>query len=161
MTDTFKEYLEKQNQIYFGFLALPLVLFAVVYLPVKDHTLMSSGSGTLDLTYYLGSVALFALAYLCWRLYQSNLRRIEKDIPLKDKLKRHRSVSSTLYALGLLLSLLSIGMLWLTKHQLFVAIYPMLLLLISFCRPTARRLEKELPLSDEELAMIKYKRKKG
>jgi cytochrome b561 len=161
VTDTFKEYLEKQNQIYFGFLALPLVLYAVVYLPVKDSTITSTGNSTLDLIYYLGSVALFALVYLCWRLYQSNLKRIEKNRPLMDKLKRHRSVSSTLYALGLLLSLLSIAMLWVTKHQLFVATYPMLLLLISFCRPTARRLEKELPLSDDELAMIKDKRKKG
>ena len=158
---TFNEYLEKQNQIYFSFLALPLVLYPVVYLPLKDYTVNTSGDTTKDWIYYFAAGVLFAIGYLGWRLYKKNITQIDLNWPLEAKLSRYKSTSMALYGFGLVLSLVSIGLLWLTKHQLFVAVYPTLLLLISFYRPTARRMEKELPLSDQELNMIKNKRKKS
>jgi hypothetical protein len=152
-----KEYLEKLNRTYFGFIALPLLLFPIVYLPLKDSALAFGGDRTIELIYYLAALLLYANLYFGWYLYKRELGLITKDWSWDKKLQAHKKASIILYGFGLISSLFSVALLLLTRHQLFVATYPILLLVLSFYRPTARRMKRELPLTEEELTMFKDK----
>ena len=153
------DYLEHLNQIYYAFIALPLVLYPMIYLPIKDSTL-SKGEALPELVYYGLGLVLFIDLFFGWFLYKRRLRSIDKEWELGKKLKAHRNAALLFYTFGLVASLISVGLLWLTRHQLFVGTYPVLLLIISFYRPTVGRLKRELPLTDKELTMIKNKGEK-
>lgn len=161
MGSSVKEYLEKLNRTYFGFIALPLLLFPIVYLPLKDSALTFSGDRIIELIYYFAALLLFADLYFGWYLYRRELVLITKDWNWEKKLQAHKKASIILYGFGLISSLVSVALLWLTRHQLFVATYPILLLVLSFYRPTARRMKRELPLTEEELTMFKDKAEKN
>jgi len=157
-----EKYLEQLNQIYFGLISLPLLLFPLVYLPIKDipsMPLRDNLSGKFSLIWVV-ALLLFLTMLFARRLFRRSLLVISVNWPLKEKLQAYKRSLVIFYSFGLLASLCSVLLLFITKHQLFVATYPFLLLLISLYRPTVQRLKRELPLSEKELAMIKHESQK-
>ena len=157
------QYLERLTQIYFGLISLPLLLFPVVYLPMKDSPLNSFSSTSIwENTLYCTIFLLLVLViFFARRLFKRSLGVISDEWILAQKLKGYRRTSIIFYLFCLVASIIAVILLLITEHQLFVACYPVLLLLVSFYRPTIQRLERELPLNKEELTMIKHKRKKA
>ena len=152
MNATIKEYLDKLNLIYYGLIALPLVLFPVVYLPIKEG--VSTGLEQIGILHYLAGLLLFAVVFFGRRLFNRNLKVINMDWPLPQKLQAYRKASVVFYVQGMVVCLISVALLLFTRHQLFVATYPILLLILSFYRPTIQRLKRDLPLTEKDLAMI-------
>ena len=148
-----KNYLDQLGLIYYGLIALPLVLFPVVYLPIKEEVVSGFGESSGAL-YYLAALLLFLVVVFARRLYRRSLSVIKLDWSLDDKLSAYRKASMTFYFLGMISCLVSVGLLMFTEHLLFVASYPVLLLVLSLYRPSIERLKRELPLSKEDLAMI-------
>jgi hypothetical protein len=147
-----KNYLDRLNLIYYGLIALPLVLFPVVYLPMKEGVSTSFDQG--GILYYLAGLLLFLVIFFARRLFQRSLKVIETDWMLEQKLQAYSKASVIFYILGMVSCMISVGLLMFTKHQLFVATYPILLLILSFFRPTLERLKRDLPLTKEDLAVI-------
>jgi len=155
-------YLEQLNQIYFGLISLPLLLFPLVYLPIKDvpsMPLRDNLSGEFTLIWVVALLLFFTMLF-GRRLFRRSLSVISVNWPFKKKLQAYKQSLVIFYSFGLLTSLCSVLLLYITKHQLFVATYPILLLLISLYRPTVQRMKRELPFSEEELAMIKHESQK-
>lgn len=153
-----KDFVEQLGLIYYGLIALPLLLFPLVYLPIKDRVLSSSPQAGL---YFAIGLILILVLFLGRRQFLKNLTSISRNWPWERKLSDYRRSSVIFYAIGLISSMFSIALLWLTNHLLFVAIYPILLLVMSIYRPTVERLKRELPLTEEELSMINDQRNKG
>ncbi len=155
MDRVIKQFLDQLTLIYYGFLALPLLLFPIVYLPIKDildtENLLNTSAGII---YSLVALLLFLLIYLSRRRYLKHLEKIASTWKIDRKLVAYRRGSIFFFALGMVVSLISVIFLMITHHQLFVATYPILLLILSLYRPTIQRLKRELPLSKEELSMI-------
>lgn len=147
-----RDYLERLNLIYYGLIALPLVLFPVVYLPIKDS--ISTGIDKGSLLLYLAALLLFLVIYFARRLFRRNLSVIQIEWQLSKKLMAYRKASVIFYLFGLISCLVSVGLLMFTNHQLFVATYPVLLLILSFYRPTLERLKRDLPLTEKDLSVI-------
>ena len=152
MNSTIKQYLERLNLIYYGLIALPLVLFPVVYLPMKEG--ISTGLDEGGFLFYLAATLLFLVIYFARRLFRRSLKVIAIDWQFADKLQAYRRASIIFYIFGLVSCLISVGLLMFTKHQLFVATYPVLLLILSFYRPTVERLKRDLPFTEKDLSMI-------
>lgn len=159
MDRVIKQFLDQLTLIYYGFLALPLLLFPIVYLPIKDTLdtgyLLNNNTGII---YCLVALLLFFGIYLFRRQYLKNLKLIPSIWKIERKLVAYRRGSVYFFAIGLTVSLISVVLLMTTHHQLFVATYPILLLILSLYRPTIQRLKRELPLSKEELSMIDNQR---
>jgi len=159
MSPAIKDYLDKLAFTFYAFLALPLLLFPMVYLPIKDALVTTNlFQDAQGLAYCLVAGLLLASLYFAHRLYRRNLTVISVQWPIAKKLQAYRRVSVVFYGFGLVASLLSVMLLWVTRHQLFVACYPILLLILSFYRPTIQRLKRELPLSEEDLSVINDQR---
>ncbi|GJM27960.1 MAG: hypothetical protein DHS20C17_05950 [Cyclobacteriaceae bacterium] len=152
-----KDYLEQLNLIYYAFIGLPLVLFSVVYLPLKDGLIDDALNQGNSISYFTAGLLLFVVLYFARRLFRRNLKVITIEWSFNQKLKAYRKISIIFYGFGLFSSLVSIGLLLITKNQLFVATYPILLLVLSLYRPTIERLKKELPLTEKELSMVNHK----
>ncbi len=146
-----KEYLERLGLIYYGLIAPPLLLFPAVYLPLKDGVLQTSTqvSFWVNALYYVAGLLLFLVVFFARRLFKRNLAVITRDWPFEQKLNCYQRASLIFYIFVLISSLSSVGLLFITEHQLFVATYPILLLLISLYRPTVQRLRRELPLGEK------------
>lgn len=157
MAEGIRNYIEKLGLIYFGFIAVPLVLFPVVYLPIKDGELLGYDADPATLFYVTG-LMLFLVIFFARRLFKRNLAVISADWPLSDKLSAYRKASIVFYTLGLVACLVSVGLLKLTRHQLFVATYPFLLLILSLYRPTIERLKRDLLLTEKDLSVIDNQR---
>lgn len=149
--------MERLGLIYYSLIAPPLLLFAVVYLPLKDGVLKTPSQQFLweSALYYVAGLLLFLLVFFARRLFRRNLRMITGDWSFEQKLKGYQRASVLFYVFGFISSLSSVFLLFFSEHQLFVATYPILLLLVSLYRPTIQRLKRELPLSEKELTMIK------
>jgi hypothetical protein len=152
MNIVIKEYLDKLNLIYYGLIALPLVLFPVVYLPIKEGVF--TGLDQIGILHYLAGLLLFVVVFFGRRLFSRNLKVINSDWTLLQKLQAYRKASIIFYVQGMVACLISVALLLFTRHQLFVATYPILLLILSFYRPTIQRLKRDLPLTEKDLAMI-------
>ena len=152
MNSKIKQYLERLNLIYYGLIALPLVLFPVVYLPIKEG--VSTGFDDGGFLFYLAAVLLFLVIYAGRRLFKRSISVISADWPFDNKLLAYRKASITFYIFGLISCMVSVGLLMFTEHQLFVATYPILLLILSFYRPTVERLKRDVPLTEKDLTMI-------
>jgi hypothetical protein len=152
MNVVIKEYLDKLNLIYYGLIALPLVLFPVVYLPIKEGVF--TGLDQIGILHYLAGLLLFVVVFFGRRLFSRNLKVINSDWTLLQKLQAYRKASIIFYVQGMVACLISVALLLFTRHQLFVATYPILLLILSFYRPTIQRLKRDLPLTEKDLAMI-------
>jgi hypothetical protein len=97
---------------------------------------------------------LFLVIFFGRRLFRQNLSVIRVDWVLQDKLRAYRKALLIFYLLGMFSCLVSVGLLMFTRHQLFVATYPVLLLILSLYRPTIDRMRKEIPLSEKDLSVI-------
>ncbi len=148
-----KNYIDQLNLIYYGLIALPLVLFPVVYLPMKEGVVVEFGEDS-GILYYLAAILLFMVIVFARRLFRRSLNTIDISWQLGKKLTAYRKASVVFYSLGLFACLVSVGLLMFTRHQLFVATYPILLLVLSFYRPTIERLKRDLPLTKEDLSVI-------
>jgi hypothetical protein len=153
MNTGIKPYIEQLNLIYYSLLALPLVLFPVVYLPIKESTTSTFDQAPAAL-YSLAAILLFMVIFFGRRLFRQNLSVIRVDWVLQDKLRAYRKALLIFYLLGMFSCLVSVGLLMFTRHQLFVATYPVLLLILSLYRPTIDRMRKEIPLSEKDLSVI-------
>lgn len=162
MDPRIKEYMERLGLIYYGLIAPPLLLFAVVYLPLKDGVLKTPFQQYFweNALYYVAGLLLFLLVFFARRLFKRNLRVITGDWSFEQKLKGYQRASVLFYVFGFISGLSSVFLLFISEHQLFVATYPILLLLVSLHRPSIQRLKRELPLSEKELTMIKHEGQK-
>ena len=157
MDPRIKKYMERLGLIYYGLIAPPLLLFPVVYLPLKDGALKTSSQQFFweNASYYVAGLLLFLLMFFARRLFKRNLRVITGNWSFEQKLKGYQRASVQFYVFGFISCLSSVFLLFISEHQLFVATYPILLLLVSIYWPTIQRLKRELPLSEKELTMIK------
>ncbi len=152
MNAAIKDYIDKLNLIYYGLIALPLVLFPVVYLPIKEGILTDFEQSSV--LHYVAALLLFLVVYFARRLFKRNIALIDIDWTFEKKLQGYRKASVIFYALGMVSCMVSVGLLMFTEHQLFVATYPILLLILSFYRPTLERLKRDLPLTEKDLTVI-------
>jgi hypothetical protein len=155
MNNRVKDYLEQLNLIYYAFIGLPLILFPMVYLPLKDELVTDTMfQDLISFPYFAAVLLLFLTVYFARRLFRSNLLVISEDWTFSKKLRCYRKISIVFYSFGLISGLVSVGLLMFTRHQLFVASYPILLLIMSLYRPTIERLKRELPFTNKDLRMI-------
>lgn len=148
-----KPYIEQLNLIYYSLLSLPLLLFPIVYLPIKDSTTSTFDQAPAAL-YGLAALLLIMVILFGRRLFRQNLSVIRIEQALQYKLRAYRKALLIFYLLGMVSCLVSVGLLLFTRHQLFVATYPVLLFILSLYRPTVERMKKEVPLTEKDLSVI-------
>lgn len=155
--NSIKEYFDQINLIFYAMIGGPMLAFGRVYLPIKDQVSFMEGRG-FDMAFIVLCAAALVLVvspFPAGKLFHKNLKQITPEGPLKAKLNLYKQALLVTFAIIMGASLIAIGLLFVTKNQLFVAVYALLLFFVSFHRPTLERLCRHLPLSEEELQIVK------
>ncbi|UII23667.1 hypothetical protein [Fulvivirga ligni] len=155
---TFKspeEFHNKTGFIFHGMLALPLAVFAYLFLEIKNnHMNPVLQDGTITMAILIAVPILSAIIF--WVGFK-RFRRASKDIkgvPLAEKLSLYYDCTIKFYmSLGLASVLLVTG-LYLTTSAVFILGYVFLLFFMSLHRPTPQKYVKDIPLTEQERQVI-------
>lgn len=151
-----KHLIDRLSTFFYALVGLPMLLFAVVFLPIKDQLSWQTSQGiALEMLRYLVAVVLIVTAIWELRRSTARIKGITKEQDFISKIHEFVQISRRAYLWVLVLSLVSVGLLYLTQNQLFVVVYALLLFLVSLYRPTFHRIRRYLPLTEEEYGAIK------
>ncbi len=152
-----KEIVERLNILFYAMVGLPMLLFAWVYLPIKDILSWQESQAILPLGYgsYVMAIILASAAIWALRIPKNKFKQVQQPWSLNQKLQFYTKTYSKPFLSVMLLSLWSVALLYLTRSQLFVVVYALLLFLVSLYRPSFQRICGHLDLSKEEQSAIK------
>ncbi|MDH3710896.1 MAG: hypothetical protein OER04_13460 [Cyclobacteriaceae bacterium] len=152
-----KEIVERLNILFYAMVGLPMLLFAWIYLPIKDMLSWQESQAILPLGYgsYVMAMILAAAAIWALRIPKNKFKQVQQTWSLNHKLQFYTKAYSKPFLSVMLLSLWSVVLLYLTRSQLFVVVYALLLFLVSLYRPSFQRICGHLHLSKEEQSVIK------
>jgi hypothetical protein len=146
-----EEFLNKLRNIYYLLIALPMGLFVLIFLNMKDRLAVPEVNQDLAemLLYVLSIIALINVAsgYL---LYYRNMKNLQISLSLKDKLQVFLNASILLYAALTAATLIIIAGLYITKNSIFAFFYVILLFLLSIGSPTYHRISRAVKLNQQE-----------
>ncbi len=144
---------------YYGLLAAPLFLFAIVFLRAENgnDTLMQL-SPQMEV-YFVGFVSFFALIVLLYLHFFAKNRNTataqEKD--LEVKMKRYKRTTMIKYVGLSVYQVIIVFAFACTYHNAMMGLFTGLLLYASFFRPELPTVRRDLKLKKEEYHQINYK----
>ncbi len=145
-------FLDRINLIFYFIVCVPLVLFAIVYLGYeKAGGLKDTVGDNFSIPVHV-LIPLFALASLVgsWLYYRQALKTQLPSSGLSEKLRLFYKLLINRYLILIMGTLLVVLGLYLTREQLFSALYMVMLIASSLIRPTPARLIKDFNLSEED-----------
>lgn len=154
-----ESFFQSLQMTYYGLLAAPLFLFAVVFLRVENRSakLLDISSemeaNLVGATVIAGVIALILLHLLAVRKY----KEAAMNDDLSDKLKSYKRATLTKYIGLAICQLITIAVFAITFHNGLMALFTGLLLYSSFFRPEIQNARRDLKLSKEEYLQIDYK----
>lgn len=150
--------LQTLQTVYYAMIAVPLVLFLLLYLEVGQPQfrpyMVSDAVLWLHILIWLGVVIVAAWAY---RRYLKRMKEGIEELSLERRFARYLKESRGLYVLLALLMLLPVLAIWLTGAQFYGILFTLLIILIAAVRPTADQFVQKAYLTNEqkeELARI-------
>lgn len=147
--------LQQLQTLYYGLVAVPLVLFLVFYLQANQPQYQSylPGDDLLWLHILLWVVVL-ALSALLVKNYNSRISAYAGPAVLDQKFSSYVAQSRRLYLLLTPLMLLPVVAIWATGVIFYGALFSLMIILIASLRPTVEQFIQRYRLSKEEQAEI-------
>lgn len=152
-----REFLDKINTIYYAIVALPLVLFLLVYLRMMGdgghRPVLNNNNVVLLIQIFIGLIFLAGI-FLAYFIYRKNTAEARLTGVLRKKLERY--YASLLIKNSILagVSLFLVLAMFLTGNNFFVIMYLVTLVIISLNRPSPFSMIKDLKLNKEEQEIL-------
>lgn len=156
----FDQYFNSFNIIFYAVVGFSILLFAVIFLNIKQQGGLNTSFGGNDSQwYYLAAVICLLFIWPAYSLYRKHLKGALQKGSLREKLEVFRSASLIKYAFLEAGNLIALALLFLTKEQLYLIVYAIMLIMFTINRPTPLRITRDLRLSGEEKDRIRNYRK--
>ncbi|MEO1052445.1 MAG: hypothetical protein AAFX87_17570 [Bacteroidota bacterium] len=154
------DFLNKLNLVYHAILAGPLLAFVFLYLEIQAQRMVPvlSDEGeiqTINILSFLLWIVLLGAGFL---LFNRNLGKARMALGLSSKLEALFKYSMIKYVLLEGASIIAVFGLYLTHDVLFIVMYVVVLIGMSFTRPTPRNVVKDLSLEGEEKEILMHKK---
>lgn len=154
-------YFQHFNVIFYAIVSASLLFFIIIFLNIKEGAGFNPSFQPEDPSwYYLAALACFLPVVPAYMLYAGNLRAIDKEATLQEKLIPFKSAFLVKYAFIEAGNILALVLLYVTEEHLFLIVYAIMLTLFAINRPTPFRIIKDLPLSPEEQKKVRFYRRK-
>lgn len=150
------DYLNMLNMVYYIDVAVPLVIFLVIYLGNKDN-LSINGFLQPEALFVKGLIAVLLLAVIIGGevTYKRKLSRDFSQLLLQSKLHIYFQASFIRYAAYLVGSLIAIAGLFGYMEGFFVAMYMVILFAVSMLRPTKKKIIGVGIFNEQEISALK------
>ena len=146
-----KKYLDRLNLIFYGIIAVPLLIFSYLYLENHAGRLQSQmPEETLTTFQYIFPLFIFVALGSGIIITRTRIRRIDTSLDLKLKLKVLQSSLIVRYAHFEGAGILALVLYYLTTEKLYAVLFIITLMFLSLNRPTAHRIISNLNLKGEE-----------
>lgn len=154
-----ESFFQSLQMTYYGLLAAPLFLFAVVFLRAENGNvkLLAIPADIEDtivgITVILAIIEIVFLHFLAARQY----KEAAKDNDLISKLKKYKSATLIKYIGLAVYQIITVAVFAMTYHNGLMGLFTGLLLYSSFFRPEIQNARRDLRLTKEEYQKIDYK----
>jgi hypothetical protein len=154
-----ESFFQSLQMTYYGLLAAPLFLFAVVFLRAENGNakLFSIPADVVDtivgVTVILAIIEIVFLHLLAARQYK--LAAKEED--LLSKMRKYKSATLIKYIGLAIYQIITVAVFAMTYHSGLMGLFTGLLLYSSFFRPEIQNARRDLKLTKEEYQKIDYK----
>jgi len=154
-----ESFFQSLQMTYYGLLAAPLFLFAIVFLRAENGNTKFFGiSAELEdtvvgITVILAIVEIVFLHFLAARQYKVASR----DSDLVSKMKKYKNATLVKYIGLAIYQIITVAVFAMTYHNGLMGLFTGLLLYSSFFRPEIQNARRDLKLSKEEYQKIDYK----
>ena len=147
---SFKQYYEQLNTIFSALVAIPLLLFIWLYLEASGSNITPIISGNAyNVVNFISSIGIFILIGYTFYLFRKGTSQIEANT-LQDKLQHYKKLSIKTYVLLNIAGAIAVAGFYLVVSNTFVALYVIVLVLLSLLKPTTHRIVKILKLKGAE-----------
>ncbi|MBK6264836.1 hypothetical protein JKA74_07295 [Marivirga sp. S37H4] len=144
---------------YYGLLAAPLFLFAIVFLRSENgNNTLTQLSLQMEI-YFVGFVSFFALIVVLYLHFFAKNRNMaaSKEKDLENKMKIYKRTTLIKYVSLSIYQVIIVFTFACTYHNAMMGLFTALLLYASFFRPELQTVRRDLRLSKEEYKQINYK----
>lgn len=143
--------LQQLQTLYYGLIALPLVLFLVCYLQASQPQNQPYLQGENILwVHFLAWGLVLVLSWLAVKRYNSRIKAYAGPSALEQKFKHYVSESRSLYFMLAPLMLLPSLAIWATGVVFYGALFSLILILVASLRPMVEQFIQRYKLSKEE-----------
>ncbi|WP_375578700.1 hypothetical protein ABWH96_16965 [Marivirga tractuosa] len=154
-----ESYFQSLQMTYYGLLAAPLFLFAVVFLRAENGNAKLLGipadieDTVVGVTVILAIIEIVFLHLLANRQY----KLAAQDEELTSKMRKYKSATLVKYIGLAIYQIITVTVFAMTYHNGLMGLFTGLLLYSSFFRPEIQNARRDLKLSKEEYQKIDYK----
>lgn len=150
-----KPFLDKINLIFNAILALPLVVFAWLYLEAKSgHVFTDFNPTVLNTLNFIIPILVLSIIGVTFRTFKRKVNAIAKDIPLSEKLDHYFTFEMYKYAgLESALIISTVGY-YSTYSNTMVVMFVIVLVFFSLHKPMGSRIANNLGLGKEEKELL-------
>lgn len=154
-----ESFFQSLQMAYYGLLAAPLFLFAVVFLRAENGNAKLLGIPTeiedtiVGITVILAIVETVFLHFLAKRQY----KLAAQDDELISKMRKYKSATLIKYIGLAIYQIITVAVFAMTYHNGLMGLFTGLLLYSSFFRPEIQNARRDLKLSKDEYQKIDYK----
>ncbi|HET8859350.1 hypothetical protein [Marivirga sp.] len=154
-----ESFFQSLQMTYYGLLAVPLFLFAIVFLRSENGNAKVIGipyemeDTVAGITVILAIIEIVFLHLLAARQYKSASQMDD----LIAKMRKYRSATMIKYVGLAIYQIITIAVFAMTYHKGMMGLFTGLLLYSSFFRPEIQNARRDLKLSKEEYQKINYK----
>ncbi|SMG27065.1 hypothetical protein SAMN05661096_01570 [Marivirga sericea] len=154
-----ESFFQSLQMTYYGLLAAPLFLFAVVFLRAENGNAKflaipaNIEDTVVGITVILAVVEILFLHFLAAKQY----KLASKDEDLLSKMRKYKSATLVKYIGLAIYQIITIAIFAMTYHNGLMGLFTGLLLYSSFFRPEIQNARRDLKLSKEEYQNIDYK----
>lgn len=154
-----ESFFQSLQMTYYGLLAAPLFLFAVVFLRAENgnakllHIPAEIEGTVVGVTVILAIVEIIFLHFLAAKQYK--LAAQEKE--LLTKMRKYKNATLVKYIGLAIYQIITVAVFAMTYHSGLMGLFTGLLLYSSFFRPEIQNARRDLKLSKEEYQKIDYK----
>jgi|GEM_PF-5425307 hypothetical protein len=154
-----ESFFQSLQMAYYGLLAAPLFLFAVVFLRAENGNAKLLGipaeieDTIVGITVILAIVETVFLHFLAKRQY----KLAAQDDELISKMRKYKSATLIKYIGLAIYQIITVAVFAMTYHNGLMGLFTGLLLYSSFFRPEIQNARRDLKLSKDEYQKIDYK----
>lgn len=154
-----ESFFQSLQMTYYGLLAAPLFLFAIVFLRAENRSAKLFGipaemeDTVVGITVILAIIEIVFLHFLAARQYKS----AAQDDELLSKMKKYRSATLIKYIGLAIYQIITVVVFAMTYHNGLMGLFTGLLLYSSFFRPEIQNARRDLKLTKDEYQKIDYK----
>ena len=152
---TINQYFNKLQIAFLVSLMGPLLVFIAFYFFATES------KQELSIDYYLGIPALALLAwFLALTIFNKKIKSVRNAQGLGAKLEKYFSITIVRYCLVSLANLILAGGFYVTRGDVFTALYLVSMVLSTFFWPTGRKVSGDLMLRGDEREMVYFRKDK-